>query len=462
MIACRFRPLLGLVVLAIPSAVWAQAQSGQTVRFHTNLGDIDVALLANIAPKTVANFLNYVNKGAYNNSVIHRSVQGFIFQGGGYQASNGNFTTIPSDAPVMNEYSVSNTRGTLAMAKLGTDPDSATNQWFFNEGDNSANLNNQNGGFTVFGRVVDAAGLAIMDKIAAVPVPNPGPFSSPFDQLPLINWTGGQVTQANLVIVSSIEVLDNTGLPTISDNGITTASGFGGFPYASPGSYIEIYGVGLGGDARGWAATDFTSGNAPTTLGGVSVTVNGRAAYVNYVSANQINVQIPGVTPVGGSVPVVVTYRGQSSAPVMLPIKQNGAGILAPSNFKVKDKQYVAAAHAATNTFVSNGQIPGVPAAPAVPGETLILYGVGFGAVNPASVPFAGQIVRAANSLAAPVQIKIGGTVAQITFAGLVQGLVGVYQFNVVVPSNAPSGDVPLEVTFNGEALPQALFLSVR
>lgn len=461
MIACRFRPALGLVLL-IPAAIWGQTQSGQTVRFHTNLGDIDVALASSTAPKTVANFLNYVNKGAYNNSLIHRSVQGFIFQGGGYQASNAIFTAIPSDAPVVNEYSISNTRGTVAMAKLGTDPDSATNQWFFNVADNSANLNNQNGGFTVFGRVVDSAGLAIMDKIAAVQVPNPGPYSSPFDQLPLINWTGGQVVQANLVVVSSIEVLENTGLPTISDNGIATASGFGGFPYASPGSYIEIYGVGLGGDARGWASTDFSSGNAPISLGGVSVTVNGRAAYVNYASPNQINVQIPGITPAGGSVPVIVTYRGQSSLAAMLPVKQYGAGILAPSNFKVKDKQYVAAAHSATNMFVSNGQIPGIAAAPAVPGETLILYGVGFGPVNPTSVPFAGQIVRAASSLMTPFQIKIGNTAAQVTYAGLVEGLVGVYQFNVVVPADAPSGDVPLQVTLGGETLAQTLFLPVR
>ena len=460
MIACRLRPALGLI-LAVPAALWCQSPAAQTVRFHTTLGDIDVALLSTTAPKNVANFLNYVNRGAYNNSIIHRSVSGFIFQGGGYQVSNGNFTTIPADPPVANEFSVSNTRGTVAMALVGSDPNSATSQWFFNEGNNAANLDTQNGGFTVIGRVVDPAGLAIMDKIAAVPVPNPGPYSSPFDQIPLINYTGA-VSQANLVIVTSIEVLPDSGLPTISDGGIVTASDYGGFSYAAPGSYIEIYGTDIGGDPRGWATSDFSGGNAPTSLGGVSVMINGRAAYVNYVSANHVNVQIPGITPVGGSVPVVVTYRGQSSAPAMLPIKQFGAGMLAPSTFKVNGKQYVFASHAATNAYVSGGQIPGIPSAPAVPGETLILYGVGFGAVNPASVPFAGQIVRAANTLTAPVQIKIGDTVVQVTYAGLVQGFVGFYQFNIVVPSDAPSGDQPLQVTLGGETLPQTLFLSVK
>jgi uncharacterized protein (TIGR03437 family) len=445
-----------------PLALLCQSPSAATVRFHTTLGDIDVALLSSSAPKTVANFLNYVNRGAYNNSLIHRSVPGFIFQGGGYQVVNGSFNPIPSDPPVQNEFGVSNTRGTVAMAKLGSDPNSATNQWFFNEANNSGNLDNQNGGFTVFGRVINDASLAVMDKIAAVPIPSSGPYQSPFDQLPLVNWTGGQVQEANLVEVLSITQLDRTSVPTIAPNGIVTASNFGGFAYASPGSYIEIYGSNLGGDARGWASSDFSNGNAPTSLGNVSVTVNGRPAYVNYVSANQVNVQVPGITPAGGSVPVVVTYLGQPSASVMVSIKQFGAGLLAPAAFKVNDKQYVAAIHAANGTLVSDGQIPGIATAPAVPGETLTLYGIGFGPVNPSSVPIAGAIVRAPTTLANPYQIKIGTTVAQVSYAGLVQGLVGLYQFNVVVPSDAPSGDLPLEMTLGTETVPQTLFLPVQ
>ena len=108
-------------------------------------------LLPNVAPLTVQNFLNYVNKGAYNNSFFHRSVANFVVQGGGFQWVNGAAQAIPSDKPVKNEYSASNIRGTLAMAKVGGDPDSATNQWFFNTINNASNLNNNNGGFTVFG-----------------------------------------------------------------------------------------------------------------------------------------------------------------------------------------------------------------------------------------------------------------------------------------------------------------------
>ena len=145
------------------AAVYAQTTTAPTVRFKTTLGDIDVLLLPGSAPKSVENFLKYMNKKAYDNSVFHRSVQGFIIQGGGFSAALPNLPAIPADPPVINEYRESNIRGTIAMAKLGDDPNSATNQWFFNLSNNNAGiLNGQNGGFTVFGRIVDSASLAVM------------------------------------------------------------------------------------------------------------------------------------------------------------------------------------------------------------------------------------------------------------------------------------------------------------
>lgn len=173
------------------------------VRFHTDFGDIDVVLLQDIAPETVANFLGYVNRKDYDNTFIHRSPPGFVIQGGGYKYVNNSVVAVSQQPPVVNEFQVSNTRGTLAMAKLGGDPDSATNQWFFNLGDNSANLDTQNGGFTVFGRVIENLGLANMDAIAAVPIYNAG---SPFDQLPLKNYVSGPVQDANFVHIISISV----------------------------------------------------------------------------------------------------------------------------------------------------------------------------------------------------------------------------------------------------------------
>lgn len=217
-------------------ALFAQTSiNDPLVRFHTDLGDIDVALLQGIAPNNVANFLGYVNPAVYDNSFFHRSVQVsmppplFIIQGGGYTFVNGQATPLARHAAVVNEFHASNKRGTLAMAKIAGDPNSATNEWFFNESDsNASNLDTQNGGFTVFGRIINSTGLATMDAIAAVPTYNAG---SPFDSLPLLNYTSGaQVQNANFVhviwvkVVPQILALTHPSANTIHVQGIGGAS----------------------------------------------------------------------------------------------------------------------------------------------------------------------------------------------------------------------------------------------
>lgn len=145
-------------------------------------------------PATAANFLSYVDGGHYQNTFIHRSVPGFVVQAGGFTVTGspisiGNVTQFPA---VVNEpkptgvSAPNNVRGTIAMAKLGSDPNSATNQWFFNLADNSANLDNQNGGFTVFGRVL-GGGMTAVDEIAKVPRFG---YASPFDTVPIRNVPG--------------------------------------------------------------------------------------------------------------------------------------------------------------------------------------------------------------------------------------------------------------------------------
>lgn len=154
------------------------------------------------APLTVQNFQSYVNTSSYTNSFIHRSIPGFIVQGGGYTYNNSTLSTIPSNASVQNEFSTqrSNLRGTIAMAKLGNNPNSATNQWFFNLADNSSNLNNQNGGFTVFGQALGASDLTTIDAIAAVRTYNAG---GAFTNLPL---TQAAISDTNFIRFSSITV----------------------------------------------------------------------------------------------------------------------------------------------------------------------------------------------------------------------------------------------------------------
>ena len=443
--------------LCFSAVSFGQSVTGPLVRFQTSVGDIDVMLLPDVAPITVANFLKYANRGSYNNSIIHRSVRGFVIQGGGYQWTNSQPVEIPSDGPIQNEYNISNTRGTIAMAKLGDNPNSATTQWFFNLGNNSGNLNNQNGGFTVFGRVTNNAGLLIMDRIANVQVYN---FGSPFDQLPLVNFNGAQVQDSNVIMIRSIVQVGPT--PAIRSGGVVTATSFGGAATAAPGSFIEIYGSNLAGESsREWTTQDFSNGSAPTTLDEVSVTVGGQSAYVSYISSGQINAQIPATAPAGDAVPVIVRYRGQSSAPVNVSVKPTAGGMLAPASFNAGGKQYVVAAHT-NGTFVSNGSISGLPAAPAVRGETLVMYGVGFGPVTPSSFPYAGQVVEGTPALASTIEVKIGDSVAPVLYAGLAPGLVGLYQFNVTVPPAAQTGDQPVSVLVAGEPIAQTLFLPVQ
>jgi peptidyl-prolyl cis-trans isomerase A (cyclophilin A) len=197
-----------------------------SVTLQTVLGDVEIELFEDQAPLTVANFLNYVNSGDYNQSFIHRSEPGFVVQGGGFQFIDDVLIAIPSRPPVDNEPGISNTRGTIAMAKLSDQPDSATNQWFINLADNSANLDFQNGGFTVFGQV-SGDGMDVIDAISDLPIWNAG---GALTRLPLRDYTGvGFVTEEHLVMMDVVENSNFKINPGLSDawfNPETNGQGF--------------------------------------------------------------------------------------------------------------------------------------------------------------------------------------------------------------------------------------------
>jgi cyclophilin family peptidyl-prolyl cis-trans isomerase len=182
-------------------------------RWSTTAGVMNVALFRDITPITFSNFRRYADAGDFDNAIFTRSVADFIIQGGSLQINDNNAVVEGTvRAPIQNEFNVSNTRGTVAMAKQGGDPNSATNQWFFNLGDNSANLDNQNGGFTAFGEVRGASGLATMDAIAARPKQDLsaqiGPFAATDTTTVPVN---GTVTDLNpsrdLVVIRRIAQL---------------------------------------------------------------------------------------------------------------------------------------------------------------------------------------------------------------------------------------------------------------
>lgn len=196
------------------------------VTMQTPFGDVDIELFDEQAPQTVANFLNYVNDGDYADSFIHRSVPGFVVQGGGYIFDGESPVAIPVDQPVINEPGISNTRGTVAMAKPGGNPDGATSQWYVNVKDNSADLDTTNGGYTVFGQVT-GNGMEIIDTINELQVWN---ANAPFGELPLIDFPGsGPILEEHLVMIDIAEsstFLINPGLNDAWFNLTTAGQGF--------------------------------------------------------------------------------------------------------------------------------------------------------------------------------------------------------------------------------------------
>jgi peptidyl-prolyl cis-trans isomerase A (cyclophilin A) len=159
------------LLLALPGVAWAQR-----VVLDTTLGNIVIELAPKEAPKTVANFLEYVKAGHYNGTVFHRVMSSFMIQAGGYTAD---LTEKPTRAPIAleSQNGLKNVRGAVSMARRG-DPNSATAQFFINVVDNPRldHPNPDGHGYAVFGKVVE--GMDVVDKIRAVPVGASGPHQS--------------------------------------------------------------------------------------------------------------------------------------------------------------------------------------------------------------------------------------------------------------------------------------------
>src|SRR5579871_2031766 len=248
--------------------------------------------------------------------------------------------------------------------------------------------------------------------------------------------------------------------PAVSAGGVVSASAFGGFTAVSPGDWIEIYGSNLSTNRRSWGASDFQGEQAPTQLDGTGVTIGGQLAFVDFISGGQVNAQVPSNTPTGSQTLTVKTPSGTTAA-YTVTVNSIQPGLLAPASFNVAGVQYVGAQFTDGVTYVPPpNAVAGVTSQRAKAGDTIVLYGVGFGAVTP-NIP-AGQVVGQANQLVTAPQISIGGTPATVTFAGLVQGSVGLYQFNVTVPSVTAGDKVPVTFSVGGAAGTQTLYTTVQ
>jgi uncharacterized protein (TIGR03437 family) len=234
-----------------------------------------------------------------------------------------------------------------------------------------------------------------------------------------------------------------------------SASAFGAFSAIAPGSWIEIYGSNLAASTANWT---LTNGQAPTSVGGTTVTIGGLSAYIDYVSPGQVNAQVPSGLS-NGSQPVVVASNAGQSTAYTVTVNATEPGLYAP--YTIGGKQYLGALFSDGATYaLPTGAVSGIASRPANPGETITLYGVGFGPVTP-STP-AGQTASGLTSITTPFSIYFGQAQAQVTYSGLAPGLVGLYQFNVVVPNISANSAVPVTFVLGSSNNLQTLYTAVN
>ncbi len=209
------------------AGLYSQSADATIVKLETNVGDLYINLYDETTPLTVTNFLAYVNDGRYNNTIIHRSVPGFVIQGGGYGYTTGtSFDHIETYSPVANEPKLSNVRATISMAKVAGQPNSATSEFFINLTDNnsgSTNLDSAEQGYSVFGELTSDS-MALVDQIADYTAFNFGAVysSGAFVSLPLRDYVatdygdGIMPNENNFIIIHTA---------TIEDAAVDTAAG---------------------------------------------------------------------------------------------------------------------------------------------------------------------------------------------------------------------------------------------
>jgi uncharacterized protein (TIGR03437 family) len=230
------------------------------------------------------------------------------------------------------------------------------------------------------------------------------------------------------------------------------ANAEGESPAIAPNTWLEIKGVNLApaGDSRIWQTADFTGNQMPVALDRVSVTVNGRNAYVYYISPTQINVLTP-PDAMSGAVPVVVTNNGAASASFTA-----HAQATSPSFFVFNGGPSVAATHANGSLIGPTTLYPGATT-PAKPGENIVLYANGFG---PASTPVQSGSVTQSGTLSPLPVISIGGQAVAVSFAGLVAP--GEFQFNVTVPASLANGDQVVAATYGAGSTQAGTLITIH
>lgn len=248
--------LAGIARYAEPLETRRLLTSDPIVTVNTNFGSFQIELFPSVAPQTVSNFLTYINDGAYNDAIFHRSVPGFVEQTGGFlsasntfSGSTSQFTPITTNSPIPLEYNLANTLGTVAMAR-GSGVNSATSQWFVNLADNTQQLGPSNGGgYAVFGQII-GNGLLTINQIATLPVDNVD--NGTFSQLPV-----SSSNQLARILSVGVDSIDGTVFSDINANA-TLDTGESGI--AGRTVFLDRDGSGIP-DANNPSTTTNSSGN---------------------------------------------------------------------------------------------------------------------------------------------------------------------------------------------------------
>jgi uncharacterized protein (TIGR03437 family) len=241
-----------------------------------------------------------------------------------------------------------------------------------------------------------------------------------------------------------------TGVPAIT----AVVNGASYQPGIAAGSWVTIRGVNLANTnpGRTWTSADIVNGKLPASIDGVSVTINGQPAFVEYVSPTQINVQAPSDDAVG-AVNVIVNNNGVVSSPASAQLQE-----FAPAFFLEGATGFAAASRLPDYALVGDPSVvPG--AVGAKPGDFVILWGTGFGATSPPVA--AGTTVEGAPSLTDAPTVTVGGVGAQVISAVLSTGNAGLYQVTIQLPSNVPSGAVPVQASVGQVKTPGGVYIFV-
>ena len=259
-------------------------------------------------------------------------------------------------------------------------------------------------------------------------------------------------------------------VPAISAGGVVGAgASVPAVARISPGGFATIYGSLFApeGTFRAVQGSDFVNGSLPTKLAGVCVQFGSALGFITLVTPGQINVQVPDI-PVDSNIPVQVVTNCGESAELKTAAVSVAAGAATPEFlYWVKNadgKNPVIAVNAVTGAYAgASGLIPGLTLVPAKSGDYLIVYGISFGATNPA-VPAGLPATDLSRTTAAPV-ITLGGTTlpdANILYVGLSPGTAGLYQVNIQIPANLPDGDYPFVLSLGSASTPVGGYITVK